>query len=1505
MGQIAKIFLYVVVSLITAVGYGQQPEKFPEGREDFFNAYSAMLLDTKSKYYEEQSEDLLERFSEKWMSDRFGPQVKEAIITTANMMLEAKQRTYPVFFLYLKSLNELAWSQQSDNSVIAWLNSFHPMIDRRSRTELSDYFEFTNQLFTDHYLFDKNYMQWKFRNADFEFRYDSVPEIHFEQLDLICATRNDSSTIVATRGCFNYNQKEFYGRGGTVDWWRVGLKSEEVYAKILSGYRIDLRELSYEVDTVGMHHAAFFDEPVLGRLSERVTTSPPNRFTTYPQFRSFIQNYYIRNIFEDVNFEGGIALEGSKFIGTGQKDKPAELSFFRGDELFVRARSAEYHIEDNNLSAMRSAVSIYHEQDSLYHPSLKMRFHSANREMSLYRSGQGLSRSPFYDSYHMVDIYCEALFWKMHEDTMSFEMKPRISDISEASFESVNHFSKDEYYKLQGIDPVNPLDLVKKYTKRYNSNTIKLSAFAKYIDKPQEQASAILFNLAARGFLVYNVIEEQAVVKKKLFDYLDAKAGKIDYDHINFESTTKQQSNALLDIENFKLKINGVDQIMLSDSQRVMINPKDYQIIMGKNRDFTFSGLVRAGAFEFYVQDGIFKYDSFKLKLPDVWALSFFVATDSTDKYGNPYYNRVKNVITDLSGELYIDQQKNKSGMHDFERFPEFQTVNDAYVYYDHSQMKETTYDRNRFYYLVEPFLLQGLDDISTEDIYFEGYLESGLTMPPIHEPLVVMDDYSLGFKHDTPDTGFQVYQGKGRFYNNITLSNKGLDGEGMLRYLTTESGSRAFNFYLDSLLARVEEFKAGVQDHDPEFPETKGKVVDMIWNTDTNKMHVTSIDNPFVMYGNDSKFKGELTISPDGMTGDGVFNFSKAEISSELFDFDHYSLVADTSDFRLLTLDEKQMAISTNDYRSEIDFGTRMGHFETTGKLSIVKFPFNQYMSSMDEMEWDMDRQQITLINNLADRMPGFEDLTLYELIDIDFTGSEFISIHPEQDSLAFFCEKATYDMVNYKIAAEGVKIMRVADAAIFPGNGRINISRNAKMDSLQQSYIIADTANKYHYFYNATVSIESKHNYKARGSYDYVDMNDTRQEIKMTKIGVEEGITYATGVIPQNSVFWLSPNFNYFGYARLEADREHLAYDGVFRLNQSCYDSEKDWIRFDTILDPLNIEIPIDSQTYNLEKERVRVALAFSPEDNRIYPAFFKQLENPADNLLIIANGILKYDNKRNKYLVGQKERIEEKDLAGNLLELHTERCFLRGTGWLDLIVDMDPVKITTVGMSEHYIIPDSTEFRTSLVLDFEFDEKSLGMMADSLQKSNLMGVSLDDEKFKRLYQFYLDEKEEDEIENQIGLYGRIRKFPDELLHALVLSDVKLRWYPEQSAYISYGKIGISNILDEQVYKYVDGYVEIEKRRSGDAISIYLELSDKSWYYFDYVSSSGVMQAYSSDQNFNNRLLELDEKNRTFEIEIDDMKFNYEYIISTRRKQIDFVRKMQRFEQTKRRGE
>ncbi|MCF8352716.1 MAG: hypothetical protein K9H15_16230, partial [Bacteroidales bacterium] len=320
---------------------------------------------------------------------------------------------------------------------------------------------------------------------------------------------------------------------------------------------------------------------------------------------------------------------------------------------------------------------------------------------------------------------------------------------------------------------------------------------------------------------------------------------------------------------------------------------------------------------------------------------------------------------------------------------------------------------------------------------------------------------------------------------------------------------------------------------------------------------------------------------------------------------------------------------------------------------------------------------------------------------------------------------------------------------------------------------------------------------------------------------------------------------------------------------------------------------------------KERVRVALAFSPEDNRIYPAFFKHLENPADNLLIIANGILKYDNKSNKYLVGQKERIEEKDLAGNLLELHTERCFLRGTGWLDLIVDMDPVKITTVGMAEHYIIPDSTEFRTSLVLDFEFDKKSLGMMADSLQKSNLMGVSLDDEKFKRLYQFYLNEKEEDEIENQIGLYGRIRKFPDELLHALVLSDVKLRWYPEQSAYISYGKIGISNILDEQVYKYVDGYVEIEKRRSGDAISIYLELSEKSWYYFDYVSSSGVMQAYSSDQNFNNRLLELDEKNRTFEIEIDDMKFNYEYIISTRRKQIDFVRKMQRFEQTKRRGE
>jgi hypothetical protein len=114
------------------------------------------------------------------------------------------------------------------------------------------------------------------------------------------------------------------------------------------------------------------------------------------------------------------------------------------------------------------------------------------------------------------------------------------------------------------------------------------------------QTRQILLNLAFKGFINYSLETGQVYVNDKTFFYLQCSVGLKDYDVINFESNVVGEDyNGLLSLLDNNLKLKGVQEIFLSDSQNVAIFPKDQQIIIKKNRDFVFDGKVRAGLFLF------------------------------------------------------------------------------------------------------------------------------------------------------------------------------------------------------------------------------------------------------------------------------------------------------------------------------------------------------------------------------------------------------------------------------------------------------------------------------------------------------------------------------------------------------------------------------------------------------------------------------------------------------------------------------------------------------------------------------------------------------------------------------------------------------------------------------------------------------------------------------------------------------------------------------------------
>jgi hypothetical protein len=112
-------------------------------------------------------------------------------------------------------------------------------------------------------------------------------------------------------------------------------------------------------------------------------------------------------------------------------------------------------------------------------------------------------------------------------------------------------------------------------------------------------------------------------------------------------------------------------------------------------------------------------------------------------------------------------------------------------------------------------------------------------------------------------------------------------------------------------------------------------------------------------------------------------------------------------------------------------------------------------------------------------------------------------------------------------------------------------------------------------------------------------------------------------------------------------------------------------------------------------------------------------------------------------------------------------------------------------------------------------------------------------------------MDQKKADKLITDLKLYGSYKKFPDELEHTFFFTDVKMTWNQKTKSFISSGKLGLGSMGKTQINKFVPGVMMLERKKSGDILSLYLELDNSKWYTFRY--SNGIMLCYSSNEKFN----------------------------------------------------
>jgi hypothetical protein len=1492
---------------MAATLYGQNLRSFTHEPEPFITELRIMFDEIRIREHRQEAQATLEAFSGQWFTGSYTPQQQALIYQTADLMLQRRLKSYPDFDQYLHTLNLFSKNDISKDSFEAWQQRMSDALENnRNARNFSDLLTFTAGFLESGILHASRVFSWHTDHRDFRFIYDSTFYISIENIALTCTTRNDTAIIDQTDGFYFPDTQLWKGTGGRMNWQRAGLSPEKVYA-VLNDYEIDLKSTTFEIYPVAFYHNEYFRGTLTGTLSERTSNNkvtPEN--ARYPRFDSDIHDLFIAGIFKDVDYRGGFSLRGAKIYGGGNELSPAITTFKRpyrdktGSYDLLIARSNDFIISNDKITAESAAITFLHQDDSITHTGLQFRYDHNNREVSLFRIDKGIEQSPYVNTFHGVEMDAEAIYWRLDEEEIHMGALRGLPKQSTATFLSDKFYSASIFYRLQGLDKKHPLLWLYDYSKAFDTRQFSVDQMADYIEMPESQVEAQMIRLATMGFLHYDVGRRRGFINDKVEHYLFSNSGRNDYDVINFVSQVDGRTNATLKLENFDLKIHGVPEVNISNAKNVSIIPDNREVILRKNRDFLFSGNVKAGLFEFVATDCYFNYDTFKLNLPNVNTMRFKVRSFDTDQHGQHKLVDIKTSITDISGDMLIDRPDNKSGLAQSPQYPVFNSTAGAHIYFDHPPDRTEAYNRELFHYYVEPFTLESLEDFATEDIRLKGHLNSGGILPDaIEEPLVVMRNYSLGFSKKVPEEGYDIYKGKGKFFDEISLSIDGLKGNGRIEYLNSVSKSPDFIFYLDSASAEKVEFEVAEKiTGTASFPSAKGFNLKQHWMPYNDLMSVTTTDSQIALFNQMATLDGSLSLTPGMMTGKGKLDFLNATAQANDFVFSAGAFQSDTTKLTLRDAGVSDVVFNTENYRAFVDLEKKTGNFKTNDVSSKIDLPVIRYVSFLNEFDWYFDRNEIELYSYAKVDVSGYDTLTMAEMISKPLPGARFISLHPLQDSLSFYSPRANFSISENVLTAREVALIKVADAVVFPGDGLVEVHENAEMQPLAGATIIADTSNRNHVITDALVNIESGYSYKASGTYAFANAIDEIQTIHLDKIEVDTTYqTIASGEITGEDMFQLSPRFAFRGDVRLNARDSLLDFDGGYQVLQPCDTVLSRWVSFHQRIDPNELILPVNSPIQEQGYKQLYAGFFHSNEHNRVYPAFLSRRTYYSDSLLFSVNGWLKSRKQGTELLITGSDQInltDDEDPVAPFMKWNIDNCTITSRGKMTFGHDFGDVKMDVFGQADHFIIADSTQFRVMLAVDFLFADEALDIMAEDLHLLNKPPVDMNSLLIKEAFDDMLGKNEAERVFTDLGLYGSVREVPENLMKNFIFTDVNMTYHSDTRSFISEGPVGVVMIKGKPVYKYFDGYIQVIRRRSGDVLNVYLELDRGHWYFFTH--QGNLLQTASSRTDYNKTIEDINPSRRR-ERGSDETAYRFMLLVNPQTR-TRFLRDMRQFE-------
>jgi hypothetical protein len=285
---------------------------------------------------------------------------------------------------------------------------------------------------------------------------------------------------------------------------------------------------------------------------------------------------------------------------------------------------------------------------------------------------------------------------------------------------------------------------------------------------------------------------------------------------------------------------------------------------------------------------------------------------------------------------------------------------------------------------------------------------------------------------------------------------------------------------------------------------------------------------------------------------------------------------------------------------------------------------------------------------------------------------------------------------------------------------------------------------------------------------------------------------------------------------------------------------------------------ELKLDIGTSLTEDGRpIDAGLLYDNNGYKLYPLFVNNKNREEDEYLFKADGLLTHDFENKIYKIEPALKSSNESYAGKtyIYDDKSENIIFEGAMTFTKNSEDFSVEASGLGVAK----PDSGKYFIDAFLMFNMKLHptiTIALIDDISDIIERLGADVaHDNSIELIYKMsdlIGDQAAKNYENNSLKEYVPLVEASPFLEKTLVISNVDLKWSPNQRAWYNTSKIGLSNIMGTDINASTSGFLEMKKNDTGkDVVNLFLQVAETTWYYFNLDDNRLFLNSSNPDFN------------------------------------------------------